>query len=483
MGEWYRSGIEGYCKASACLFGNARDGKTVLGLCRDLLPDRVPGTSLSHAWTLSSIRVGDRRCRQKVFECLWLNELDVNVYREEAEILAKGGRPMGGFKTIIEGSIYEEALLACKNKKERDAIAAKQYEMQATRALVYAEEAEAFLLNLELENGGQEHEVKYRTIPNHSEYREQLINCKGEKEIEWTAIRQCEQDAMERCVRRVVSLYQDDDAVDVSYLSLLLDIEDFPTKFFTNVVPAIESGFKSERYSPSEIQWYIQTLNGLIYRAYKCRNDASDHEDIRPFQEFAKALFAGLIYGPCHPLALGLSPEATPAIQSGWNREYDREEGSTLRLTQVFDAKCAHTGYSELFRPSQVVFFGRSSDVAKYLERCNKLFSDHAEMLMYMKSLKPVVFPTVLHPAVGRWHGMLLYEGEQWRYYDLDSTNGSSIVSDEKVYDIQRLIEIRPGDFLRIGAPSHLDVRDTNAFMDAATLLVSSHVDLTEDFV
>jgi hypothetical protein len=483
MGEWYRSGIEGYCKAAADVLGNRNDRKTVLGLCRDLFPDRKPGSNLSNAWQLSSERVGDRRCRQKTFECLWLSEVDIETYRSEAEALARGERPRDGFRTIVEGSSYEDALLACKGKSERLEAMRKQFEAQAPRAFVYIEEAEAFRLNHDLEKEGQTLEDEYRTIPAHSEYRERLANCESDEEAERTAIRQCEEDAIERCVQRVIDLYHDDTASNVSYLSLLMSTVDFPITFFNQVVPAIEIGLKSERNSPSEIQWFIQTLNGLIYRAHSCLADKAAHKDLAPFREFAKTLFAGLIYGPCNPLALGLAPEATPPIEAGNSRTYDGPESSTIRLTQVFDKSCAHTGYTELFRPSQVVFFGRSSDVATYLERCEEHFADDLETLAFVKSREPVIFPTVLHPAVGRWHGMLLCEDETWRYFDFDSTNGSSVISDEEVYDAKPLLEVRAGDYLRIGAPVHLDPLDSNAFMDAATLFVSSHVDLTEDLV
>lgn len=482
MSEWYHSGIEGYCKAAADLLGNRRDGDSVLGLCRDLFPDRVTGTNLAHAWTLSSQRVGDRRCRQKVFETLWLNSIGVDVYRTEAEMLASGELTESGFKTIVKGSAYEAALRACKDEKERSKVAAKQFEARAVRARLYVEEAESFAMNQEVTCEGEGPEDEYRTIPAHSRYREMLRECRDAQELEQVAIGQCEGDAIERCVQRVIDLYQDDEAAEVSYLSLLVGVEDFPVQFFSVVVPSIESGLRSERYRPSDIQRFVQTLNGLVYMAHKCLLAGDAEDDIRPFREFATTLFAGLIYGPNSRLALGLQ-EATPTIASGELVGYYREEGTTIRLTQVFDDRGAHTGYSELFRPAQVVFFGRSNEAERYLERCDALLSDDPETVALVRSREPVVFPTVLHPAVGRWHGMLLCEDDTWRYYDLDSTNGSSIVSGEDVASVDPLIEVRAGDYLRIGASANVDVRDANAYEDAATLHISSHVDLTEDLV
>ncbi|MDO4805721.1 MAG: FHA domain-containing protein [Coriobacteriales bacterium] len=488
MDEWYHSGIEGYCKAAADLLGDRKDGDSVLGLCRDMFPDRVAGTSLSHIWTASSLRNGDRKCRQRVFEMLWLNEVGVEVYRAEAELFARGECPESGFRTIDEASSYAESLRSCKDEKERSKVATKQFESKAVRARVYIEEADGFSMNEELEDENQGYVGEYSTIPSHSAYRDRLKGCRSKNELEQTALDQCEGDAIERCVQRVVDLYENDEAANVSYLALLVGIEDFPVRFFTSVVPAIESGLRSERHRPSDIQRYIQTLNGLIYMAHRRLSDGDLNSVDHPFREFATALFAGLVFGPNDRLALGLNEDTTQTeTDSGFGGAgfdgYDGRESAIIRLTQVFDARGAHTGYSELFRPSQVVFFGRSPEIDKYLARCRELFADDSETIATVDDREPVVFPTVLHPAVGRWHGMLLCEDDTWRYYDLASTNGSSIVTADGITPVQTLIELRPGDYLRVGASANVDVLDTNAYEDAATLFVSSHVDLTEDYV
>ncbi len=488
MSEWYHSGIEGYCKAAADLLGNRMDGDTVLGLCHDLFPDRVAGTSLAHIWTASSQRLGDRKCRQRVFEMLWLNEVGVDTYRTEAEMFAKGECPKGRFRTIVEESSYAKSLRSCKDEKQRAKVAAKQFETNAIRARVYIEESDVFFMDEGIEGVSQEHVDKYRTIPIHSDYRDRLKGCRGRKELERIAVDQCESDALERCVQRVVDLCQDDEAEAASYLASLVGIREFPVKFFTNVVPAIESGLRSERYRPSDIQRFVQTLNSLIYLAHRRLNDGDLSSEEHPFRRFATTLFAGLVFGPNSRLALGLQDETTQAeAESEFDADdfggYDRCENTVIRLTQIFDERGAHTGYSELYRPSQVIFFGRNSEVEGYVTRCSELFSDNSDVSVAIKNREHVVYPTVLHPAISRWHGMLLCEDDTWRYYDLASTNGSSIVTADGVSPVQTLIEVRPGDQLRVGASENVDVMDTNAYEDAATLFVSFHVDLAEDYV
>ena len=404
---------------------------------------------------------------------LWLNEPSAAVFRKEAECLARDEPPEGGYKTIIAGSDYERTLRGCRDKNARANAADRQFEAGAVRALTYIADAEAYSLK-------QDSDDEYKTIPKNSPYSRRLDGCRSESELRYNAIAQCETDALDLCKKSALNALVNEEADDSSYVILLAQTKDFPSRFFETVVPAIERGFQSERYRSTEIERFTQTLNSLIYRAHIC---LLKDDDIEPFRKFVRILFAGLIYGPNHPLALDLRTGPTPSFEESGCGNYDRDEGTTIRLTQIFDDRGIHTGYSELFRPSQVVFFGRSSRTQEYLSRVSELFPDDSEIETRLQQSQVVLFPIILHPTVGRVHGMLVCAGDVWRFYDLKSTNGSCIVSREGTTPVDHLIELRPGDYLRLGAPADVDDTDVNLFMDAATIMVSSHVDLTEDYV
>ena len=437
MYDWCHSGLEGYCKSAAALLADQVEikreantkkkteskrtqGDVQLQLCRELLPDRTEGT-LTRAWTMSNVRQG-RANRLSLFEKCWLGDELRQRYFDEVESLTRGVMPEGGYATIPEGSSYQNALMACANKDSRKRIATSRLEA----------------------------------------------------------------DAIEACVGHVRDLLLDEEASEASSTVSLVLEHDFPVKFFTMVIPAIERGLLSERYRSSDIRQFVLTLNGTVYRAHNGLKRFLGGEadtDLDPFFGFVTALFAGLIYGPDHPLAVSRQWDDTPEDLFGDEGDYDleRREGTTIRVTQVFDDAGIQTGYSELFRPMQVVFFGRSPNVDQYLEQCESIFPEESDTLEAISVREKVVYPIAYHLAVSNKHAMMLCQDDVWWLYDLESTNGTSVATSDGIINIEGLAKIEPGDRIRMGIPA--EARGANVYYDAATLLVTLNVDLAEDYV
>ncbi|MBR3158542.1 MAG: hypothetical protein IKF14_05490 [Atopobiaceae bacterium] len=335
---------------------------------------------------------------------------------------------------------------------------------------VYLDEAESFARDTVPEGG-------FATIPQHSSYERQLMSCVNDAERRQLAISRCEQDAIDSCVSYIVDLASDDAAVDAAYITSLVMRDGFAIDFFTSVIPAIERGLLSERYRTADIQQFALTLNALSPAAHRCI--VSEGADLEPFSAFLKSLVAGLIYGPVHPVAIGRAWDATQDYLP-----YDQPEnpqGTTLRLTQLFDERGRFTGYSDVYHTSQLVLFGRSPSAEDYERRCTELFGDEPALLAAIRSREEVIFPIALHDAVSNVHGMLLCEEGVWRFYDLASSNGTSIASESGTSDVAYLVEVRAGDCLRLGAPA--SAHDANAFWDAATIRATLHVNRVEEIL
>ncbi len=334
----------------------------------------------------------------------------------------------------------------------------------------YLDEAESFARGTIPQEG-------FATIPRHSSYERQLTACVNDAERRQLAISRCEQDAIDSCVSHIASLASDDMAADAAYITSLVMRDDFAIDFFTSVIPAIERGLLSERYRAADIQQFTLTLNALSPAAHRCI--VEEGANLEPFCAFLKSLVTGLIYGPVHPVAIGRAWDATQDYLP-----YDQPEnprGTTLRLTQLFDERGRFTGYSDVYRSSQLVLFGRSPNARDYECRCAELFRDEPALLATIRSKEAVIFPIALHDAVSNIHGLLLCEEDVWRFYDLESTNGTSITSENGTSDVAHLVEVRAGDCLRLGAPA--SAHDANAFWDAATIRATLHVNRVEEFL
>lgn len=438
MYDWCHSGLEGYCKSAASMLADqveeeeAADnnnkksvirkaqGDQQLRLCRDLLPDRTEET-LTRAWTLSNVRRG-RDCRQSLFEKCWLGDELWQKYLEEAKLLSKGVVPEGG----------------------------------------------------------------YVTIPPESDYERELKSCAGDSARKLAVNSMREAKAIEACAQRVVdSLLEDDWTSDPPMVISLIEETDFPVRFFTIVVPAIERGLLSERYRSSDIRQFVLTLNETIFKAHRDLmkyRPGEEEAHLDDFLRFLITLFAGLIYGPNHPYAISRPWNVTPsASETDDDDNEELREGTTIRVTQVFNDSGRYTGYSELFRPGQVVFFGRDPVVDKYLTKCRDVFPDDSDALRVISDCEKVIFPIAYHDAVSNCHAVLLCQGDAWWLYDLKSTNGTSIASDDGIVDVATLSRVAPGDRMRLGRSAKAS--GANVYYDAATMLITLNVDLTEDYI
>ena len=283
------------------------------------------------------------------------------------------------------------------------------------------------------------------------------------------AIRRCEHDAIEACVAYMMSANEEGEFENDPQMALLVSMPDFAASFFATVLPSIEAGFLAERYRTSDIRQFSLTLGDLLYDARYQGDKTNDG-----MRAFAMALVAGLIYGPSHPVALDRSWDATVEYLP-----YDQPvtvPGDMLRVTQIFDRDLRVVGYSEVFGKSQVLFFGRCPDAGHYLDKARELFADEPGLYAQVASCDAVVFPiSADHAQTGNLHGMLLYSGDSWHFYDFHSTNGSSVLSEEESDDVNGVIRVHPGDRIRLGAPVRSD--DAMAYWGASTVLVSQYAD------
>lgn len=405
MYDSFHSGIEGYCKMAAKMLGEPNNTTGWLPFCRDILPDRAQ-KNLTRVWTFSNDRNQGRSCRQSLFENQWLEHVRT-TYEREAELLARGERPVEGFRTIEAGGAYERQILSSKSTHERRRLVRMRYE----------------------------------------------------------------RDALRRCVAHMVRKAASYDGSQTSCVSLVY-VDDFPAEFFRTVIPAIERGFVSERYHPSAARQFSITINDLLTQAQA--GLLRENPNYVPFGRLVTALFAGLVYGPNHPIATGKPWNATEHFHP--YRAAQRVDGVAIRVTQVFDPELAYEGYSEVYRPEQAVFFGRSAKLEDFLAACRRRFGDNRPFLKEISTREAIMFPIAeSHEAVGNVHGMLLCEGDVWRFYDFGSTNGTSIQSRQGSQGIDGTMTVRPGDLVRLGAPSTAD--DANVFWSAAVMHVSHYVE------
>ena len=241
------------------------------------------------------------------------------------------------------------------------------------------------------------------------------------------------------------------------------------------MLPAIERGFVSERYHPTVAHQFTLTINEPMLKAHiSIRQDSPTFDWLT---EFLTILVAGLIYGPDHPLATFSAWNATGTYMTVTSSE--RFTSTTLRITQVFDNNSNYEGYSVKLSPDQALFFGRSANVDDFYKSCDELFGKNSLMTNLIKSKTAIQFPiSEVHDAVSIKHGMLLFQGGEWRYYDLNSSNGTSIKTAQDRQAIDATITIRPGDVLRLGAPVNTDdTNDTSIYLSAAAIRVTCYVD------
>lgn len=243
----------------------------------------------------------------------------------------------------------------------------------------------------------------------------------------------------------------------------------FATGFRASVLPAIEDGFKTERYHSADIARYVQ---GLDERLGELRPSVP-----QTLRNFVIPLVAGLIYGPDHAVAQAHANSVT--LRRGQKaddalKDTIEADASTIRIMQLFDAGLARTGYTELFDDSQVILLGRGSDVERYWAKCDEMFASE------VAGRKTIVFPIAsAHKSTSNEHGMLARIGDTWFFHDF-SANGSFIVSaDEAVQSVHdEIVTVQPGDRICLGS----EETSSNVVQDyqlCTTLLVSFSVEET----
>lgn len=420
MFEWCHSGIEGYCKAAAEMLGDETKKKSAqwLPFCNDIFKTRTD-KDITSVWTMSHDRStsGGRSNRQTVFEKQWLNGRYIKTYIDEAEEAFRRSWDYEGLSTISKESDYAKVLEACGTKEER----------------------------------------------------------------RQKAILKCEDDAICACIAYMLDTDENGEFVHEPAMPDLVSQGDFPEKFYSSVMRAIERGFVSERYKPSEIQQFMTTLNDQLYSAADSMID-SDNE-YAGFRNFARSLIAGLVYGPDNIIALARPWDATHDYREV--NYLPATQGEAIRVTQIFDNDLRQIGYSEVYRPSQVVFFGRCPEPDKYKEALSGILAKDGGLSIDLDSKEQIVFPIAYtHVQTSNVHGMLVYENAAWRLYDFASTNGTSVESTETsqtgakeqvVRTVDGILELMPGDRIRLGAPA--EAADVNVYQGASTLLISSYVD------
>lgn len=273
------------------------------------------------------------------------------------------------------------------------------------------------------------------------------------------AIAECEKQAVEACVASILSR---DEAAEIR---LLANEPRFAERFHVSVLPAIESGFLAERYRSSDVRLFTLVLDELLH---------ANLLEAEQFGRFVKVLVAGLIYGPNHPLVLDRQWDKT--VQYVPSNYAPGVSDETIRVSQLFDENMAYVGSSELCNSGQAVFFGRCVHLDRYLSKCAEKFRGDVELQLELESREKIIFPiSDAHAQTGNVHGVLVYIGHSWYFYDLDSTNGTSVANQDETVSVQDAIVVCPGDRIRLGAPAQ--ATDRTLYWGASTVLISSCVD------
>lgn len=317
----------------------------------------------------------------------------------------------------------------------------------------------------------EEGEAPYLTIQEGSSYERDLLNAKDEEECKELAAQQCASDAIDTCVSNIIRIASDDDKENAPSITSLLWGKDAVVSFYEQIIPAIESGFEAERYRAADIRQFTLNICDLLASTCGALNSKqnTDYEVVRPL---ITALIAGLVYGPSHPIAISQEKNATSQYYSSHGTQ--EVEGASIRVTQVFDDELVYTGYSQMLRPNQAIFFGRSPKIDDFEDACDKHLNK--ETLQVLSEYETVLFPIgESHDAVGNVHGVLMCENDIWRFYDFESSNGTTLQSNDSITSVTGVMEILPGDLVRLGAPQN--ARDANVYWSAAAMYITKHVE------
>ncbi|MBR3315919.1 MAG: hypothetical protein IKG18_17500 [Atopobiaceae bacterium] len=410
----YRSGFEAYCKeAAALIISDHNPGqRDWLEFCKEILPSRTL-KNVGKAWTLSNGRKGPGN-RLSLFEKDWLKGYCYTDFQDDA---------IAFFKWTNEHDVDEKPPI-------------------------------------------------WRTIDRDGRYQQDLLSCKNLEECKTRARKRCEEAAIRLCVEDLMRKITAHDEGREPFIQLLGESEGFAIKFDSVILPRIEEGFLSERYSQTDLLQFRYAICDYLGEAYAClRKENPSKESLNRLKSFLIILVAGLIYGPGHHMTVGRPGEKTADYSVGQGSQ--SFELTNIRVTQVFDEASSAEGISAVFKPDQVVFLGRSVQLIDYLEKCEETLED--DTLETVEARKAEIFRIdKSHESVSNAHGMLLNENEVWRYYDLHSHNGSSLQTETDTQDASHVVTLLPADRIRLGASTSVD--DINQYWNAAVLRVASYV-------
>ena len=300
---------------------------------------------------------------------------------------------------------------------------------------------------------------------NRSLEKNEEARCRGKAEFE------CEKSAIDSCFKNL------DGSIESSMVWVLVSgFDSFAVCFHADMLPAIQKGFRSEGYEESDIRVFSNVIDQLASELDASSPLIVNGRSRLPLRNFIKTLFAALIYGPGHPLARN-QPDEETSDYSAENRQDLNFEWDTISITQLIESHGAYVGDTLRCESDTAIFIGRSAQTSDYLDKCKELFEADGEVLSLIEESKAAVFNILNRFSnTSNVHGLILFNGNSWDYYDLESSNGTFFGRDGAARLVtEGFLVSRPGDILFLGAAPSPE--DGSIPSKAATLLLSCHVD------
>ena len=280
------------------------------------------------------------------------------------------------------------------------------------------------------------------------------------------------QEALESCMRAVCDAEGDCDLV-----TRVRSVDGGCAALRNRVLPQFEAGLAAERNAYADVVGFVRDIDQLLGAAITMTDELAE--------TFLRRLVAASVFGPGDALALSADTFGTV--------EPDRDDEDTVRplssdrvaLIQVLAPGLAQIGAILTFDESVAVFCGRASGVAYYEERLEKLLDtagdgdrdglEDARDVIRTKTANVYRIPDD-NEYVGNAHAVFYHDGNAWMCLDLDSTNGTTVVSgaagDQLV--VSAPLTLAAGDSVVLGARGRYG---TNLdYYKAATLLLSEYV-------
>jgi len=480
MYEWCHSGIEGYCKAASIVLAAVE-------------ADRLTGADEESLFAMEAGKLASTDADKPAGE----DEEKPAGVDEDGHVSTDADKPAGTDEEKLVAGFCQELFPG----RGGGDVLSRTWTLSNGRTgkdtrLTLFEKAwldmtgKTFVAEAKAYGKGKVSKKGYPTVEEGSQYANDLRAAKNDDARASLALNHWTREAVNACVNDILRRSGFGDALAgegeaYPFVTKLVGCHNFPELFLEQVAPAIERGFLSERYRWSEVQQFIVTLTKLLESANLCAQEGEGSG--KPYREFLETLVAGIIYGPTHPMAMRMEWDPTSDFFAYNGRQTLEYTG--VRITQIFDAKVRLTGYSELVRSSQVVFFGRSPKAEDYLDRLNAVIGrmgarkEDERLFDHIVQLEHIVFPMTLQDMVSGCHAMLVCEGRQWYLYDLESTNGTVIESDGKLIKVGSgdVLRINPGDRVHLGSPAEAD--DMNVYWNAATIVITFNVDRNTELV